>query len=116
MYIEDYSSPIWLTEPSHRTRSRSCKPKLNKKKGTAKLQVKVPGPGSLKLAGKSLAKSKATPDQASKVKLKVAPKGKLKKKLRKRGKLTVKPSITFTPDGGEAATKKATVKLKYKRR
>ena len=50
------------------------------------------------------------------MKLKVAPKGKLKKKLRKRGKLTVKPSITFTPDGGEAATEKATVKLKYKRR
>ena len=69
--------------------------------------MKVPGAGIARSStGKSLAKSKATPGQASKVKLKVAPKGKLKKKLRKRGKLTVKPSITFTPDGGEAATRR----------
>jgi hypothetical protein len=114
VYIEDYSSPIWVTAiPSNAI--TVGKAKLNKKKGTAKLQVKVPGPGSLKLTGKSLVKSKATATQASQVGLKVAPKGKLKKKLRKRGKLTVKPSITFTPDGGEAATVKAIVKLKYKR-
>jgi hypothetical protein len=114
-YVEDYTTPIWVTVvPSNEFEVK--KAKLNKKKGTAKLPVKVPGGGSLKLSGKSLAADSAKPKGASKVSLEVKPKGKLKKKLKKQGKLTVKPSIKFTPDGGDAATRKATVKLKYKKR
>ena len=41
--------------------------------------------------------------------------GEGKKKLKKKGKLTVKPQIKFTPDGGEPATEKVSVKLKYKK-
>ena len=48
--IEDYSSPIWVTAiPSNAI--TVGKAKLNKKKGTAKLQVKVPGPGIAEARG-----------------------------------------------------------------
>jgi len=113
-YIEDYSSPIWFTAVANEVKVK--KTKLNKKKGTATLQVKVPGPGSLTLTGDSLAKSSAAPTAASTVKLKVKPKGKLKKKLKKKGKLTAKAKIKFMPTGGEPATEKAKVKLKYKKK
>ncbi len=113
-YVEDYSSPIWFTEIANNF--KVLKSKANKKKGIASLDVKVPGAGSLKLSGNSLASSSAKPKKASTVTLDVKPKGKLKKKLHKKGKLTVKPSIKFKPTDGESATEKTKVKLKYKKR
>jgi len=115
VFIEDYSTPIWLTAiPSNEFTVK--KAKVNKKKGTAVLPVQVPGPGLLKLKGDSLASDSANPTEASTVNLDVKPAGKLKKKLKKKGKLTVKPSITFTPTGGDAATEKVTVKLVQKKK
>jgi YVTN family beta-propeller protein len=97
------------------------KVKLNKKKGTAILPVKVPGPGSLKLkgsevksqraargAGGSLAKSVKA---AGTVKLKIIPKGKAKKQLKKSGKAKVKVKVTYTPTGGIANAKTKKLKL-----
>ena len=79
------------------------KPKLNKKKGTATLPVKVPGPGRLVLAGKGL--KKATERVAKRasdhtVKLPVKSKGKTRKQLVRRGKVKVKVKVTYTPTGG----------------
>ena len=80
------------------------KPKLNKKKGTATLPVKVPGPGSLVLAGKGL--KKATEQVAEvfvygpEVKMPVKPKRKTKKTLNKKHKVKVKVKVTYTPNGG----------------
>jgi hypothetical protein len=111
-YIEDYSSPIWFSAGSGKY--KLGKTKLNKKKGTAKQTVEVPGPGPLTLSGKSLKKDKATAGGAGSLKLNVKPKGKLKKKLAKAGKAKVKVEVTFTREGGKPAT--LTKKLKLKRK
>lgn len=86
--------------------------KLNKKKGTAKLSVTVPGAGKLALSGKGVKKSKKTAKKAGTVKLAVKPSGKSKKKLGKMGKLKVKVKVKFSPDDGEPNTLSKKVKLK----
>jgi len=73
--------------------------KLNRKKGTASLFVKVPGPGQLVLKGKGIRKVKRVAKKAGNVKLPVKPIGKVKRKLLKSGKAKVKAKVTFTPNG-----------------
>lgn len=94
------------------------KPILNKKKGTAKLPVHVPGAGTLKLADvkKSKKRVKAKTVQATAagtVKLPVQPTKSGRSILEDKGKLKVKVAVTFTPTGGLAATqtRKLTLKL-----
>jgi hypothetical protein len=114
-FIEGYTSPIWLTvEPEPSNRFQVGKAKLDKKKGTAKLPVDVPGAGKLRLEGKKVENDSANPGKAKTVKLDVRPEGKLKKKLRKRGKAKATLTISFTPTGGERRAKEDTVKLKRK--
>ncbi|MFI5025780.1 MAG: choice-of-anchor R domain-containing protein [Solirubrobacterales bacterium] len=86
--------------------------KLNRKKGNATLAVKVPGPGALRLSGKGLKASKAIAPAAGTVKLKLKAAGKAKKKLKATGKAKVRAKVTFTPTGGDPATKSRAVKLK----
>ncbi len=94
--------------------------KLNKEKGTATLTVDVPGPGNMALGGKGLvaqrlgggaAISKVVA-AAGKVKLKIKAKGAKKTKLNDKGKVTVRPKITFTPTGGTGLTQTKKIKLK----
>jgi hypothetical protein len=100
------------------------KKKLNKKKGTATVEVTVPGAGVLTLKGKNLktqrpsshSRAAKTVSAAGTVKLKIIPKGKTKKKLKKKGKAKVKATITYTPTGGLAATQTTKAKLKKKRK
>ncbi len=90
------------------------KANLNKKKGTAKLPVDVPGPGTLVLAGKGLKKvTERVAKRASdrEVKLLVKSKGKKRRKLNKLGKVKVKPKVTYTPTDGSANTELKKVKL-----
>ena len=117
--IEAYSTPVWFTktggvtppiEPSNRFSFAGVK--LNKKKGTAALKVKVPGAGVVKLAGKNVGKATAKPAKARTVSLTVKATGKLKKQLRKKRKAIARTKVTFTPAGGKAATKSKAVKLK----
>jgi hypothetical protein len=95
--------PIVGTPPNE---FRFGKVKKNKKKGTAKLTVKVPGPGELELATTKNIK----PDQglseggsfigaAGKKPVSIKPRGKAKKKLNTKGKATVKAKVTYTPVG-----------------
>lgn len=105
--------------------------KLNKKKGTAKLTVSVPGPGVVKsvdvrsLGGKSAAASKKkAPSRVKKAKVKATAPGKVsltlrptaagRKTLKAKHKLSFKVQVTFTPTGGTAASKKFKGKLKLK--
>jgi hypothetical protein len=89
------------------------KKNLNKKKGTATLTVSVPNPGELTMStsptGAGLTKSVAT---AGDVQLLVKATGKQKKQLKQSGKVTVKPTIAFTPTGGETNTQSTRLKLK----
>jgi DNA-binding beta-propeller fold protein YncE len=88
-----------------------AKLKKNKHKGTAKVTVTVPGPGELQLSGKNLKTTAATAPAAGNQKLGVKTKGRLKKKLRNRGKLKITLDITFTPTGGDANTESFGIKL-----
>ena len=92
------------------------KVKKNKKKGTAKLTVIVPGPGALDLAKtKKLKPDEKVAAAAGEAKLKVKSKGKSKRKLRHRGKAKVTAEVTYTPTGGESNTLSKKLKLKKRR-
>jgi hypothetical protein len=92
------------------------KVKRNKEKGTARLAVKVPGPGAVKLAKtESVKRAKKRAEAKGKAKLSVRPKGKAKQKLAAKGKAKVKAEVTYTPQGGNPTivgnTDTKTVKL-----
>jgi hypothetical protein len=82
--------------------------KRNRRKGTAVLRVHVPGPGTVTLRGKSVRRQRPMqPAVASKeansagtVKLRVKPKGKARRKLKRTGRVKVKVRVTYTPAGG----------------
>jgi N-acetylneuraminic acid mutarotase len=87
------------------------KPKLNKKRGTARLPVTVPGRGILVLSGKGVVKRKKTPAAASTVNLLVKAKGH-KKRLLATGKVRVNVKVTFAPTGGTSKRKSKTLVLR----
>ncbi len=75
------------------------------------LKVDVPGPGQLALAGKGLKGAAANLSAAGETSLPIKPKGKLRRKLKDKGKAKVTAEVTFTPDGGEPGTQAKKVKL-----
>lgn len=95
----------------------------NKKRGTAKLTVTVPGPGTLALVGKGLVRQRPgvalrttnalakTVNAAGPVKLKIKPKGNKKRRLDSTGAANVKAKVTYTPTGGLPNTKTKRIKL-----
>lgn len=94
------------------------KPTLNKKKGTAKLPVTVPGAGSLTIADVKTTKKRIktktiTVTAAGTLNLPVNPTKSARRTLKAKHKLKLKLAVTFTPTGGLAATqtRKLTLKL-----
>jgi hypothetical protein len=98
------------------------KPVRNRTTGTAILPVNVPGPGTLALSGddvktqrpqrKAPAQTATAVTTAGIVNLKIAAKGASRAKLRRRGKLKVQVTITYTPTGGSVNAQTKTIKLK----
>jgi hypothetical protein len=93
----------------------------NKKKGSARVAVTVPNPGTVTLSGGGSKAQQASGPAAVKsvssagtVRLSVKAKGKKRKKLNSTGKVKVRPTLSFTPTGGTAAIR--TVKLKLKKK
>jgi predicted outer membrane repeat protein len=87
--------------------------KKNKRKGTAKLKVRLPLPdaGKLTLFGKGLKRKSKKVAGKAKVKLGVVPKGKKERKLADNGKVKVKIKVKYSPTGNSAVTKKRKAKL-----
>lgn len=85
--------------------------KRNKRKGTAKLQVKVPGPGAVVLSGKKVKKATLDAKRAGAFSLSIVPKRKLARTLRSRGSAKASIRVSFTPTGGTANTRSKSVKL-----
>jgi len=83
--------------------------KRNTKKGTAKLFVTVPGPGTLVMVGKQVKRVTKQVSKAGNVALPLKAKGNGLRKLAKEGDVKLTPKVTFTPVDGSAltATKKA---------
>ena len=93
------------------------KVKRDKKRGSAKVTINVPNPGTLKYGGSRV--SVAGPSSlviGTAIQLTVNAKGKSKKKLDENGKVKVALDVTFTPTGGTAATAATKVKLQKKLR
>jgi hypothetical protein len=86
--------------------------KLNKRKGTATLQVKVPAAGTLTVSGKKIVKVKRSPKVAKTVKVKIRAKGKAKTALSKTGKAKVKAKVSFKPQSGSAVVRTKSITLK----
>ncbi|HWB69835.1 MAG TPA: hypothetical protein VG518_07645, partial [Solirubrobacterales bacterium] len=88
--------------------------KLNKKRGTATLAVKLPSAGKVKLGGKGVVSREATVGGGKTVGLKIKAKGKKAGRLRKAGKVKLRVKATFTPAGPNElpATKSRAVVLK----
>jgi hypothetical protein len=88
------------------------KVKRNKRKGTAKLTVRVPGAGELDLAKtKKVKADDEAAEDAGKEKLSIKPRRKAKKKLNAKGRAKVKANVTYTPDGGTPNTEDKKIKL-----
>jgi hypothetical protein len=85
------------------------KPVFNKKKGMAKLQVTVPGAGTLTITDVKKTKKRIkvktlTATGPGTLNLPVKPTKSARKTLSSKSKLKVKVAVTFTPTGGFAAT------------
>lgn len=91
------------------------KPKLNQRRGTAQLPVTVPAPGELALSGGGLAAAKAVRVAAGRaqaeVLLVIRARGAKLRKLVRTGRVAVKPTITYTPDGGVLNTRSTKIAL-----
>jgi large repetitive protein len=84
----------------------------NTKKGTARLGVIVPGPGSLVVSGPDIAKVSGHATAPGEVQVSIKAKGKALKTLNTKGKVSVKVSITFTASGKKATDSKTVVLVK----
>ena len=86
--------------------------KVDKKRGSAKLTVKVPFSGKLKLKGTGGVKGqRKRAKQAGKLKLLVKARGRALKRLNARGAANVKAEVKFAPDCGRPKTKSKTITL-----
>jgi Glycosyl hydrolase family 26/HYDIN/CFA65/VesB-like, Ig-like domain len=96
--------------------------KLDRKRGTARLEVWVPGPGWLRLGGRRVT---ALPRKQSAARsgrrhvgkrgtlfFALGPAGKAQRTLLKRGRVKVRASISYLPDGGTQRTKSRNVQLR----
>ena len=108
-----------VIEPSHHFTIGSIR--RNRRKGTARLNVTVPGPGALALSGKGVRAQQAsgrgplaakTVSAAGTVKLLVKAKGRKRAQLNDTGRVKLKVSITYGPTGGTPETQKRKLKLR----
>ncbi len=114
--IMAYSTPVWFTykAPSNKFGFQGLK--LNRKKGTATLKVRVPGKGKVALLGSKTVKGqKKTAKKKSTVSITIKARGRAAKALKRKGVAKVRAKVRFTPAGGKALTKSKTVKLVKKK-
>ncbi len=109
-FVEDYSSPIWFVSNAVKVLS----PKTNPKKGTGAVRAKVPGPGKLVLSGKGTKKGKFTAKKAGTVKMPVKLAKSSQTTLKRKGKLTLKLTVAYTPTGGKTSKTPAKITLRKK--
>lgn len=87
----------------------------NRRRGTASLHLAVTGAGRLDLFGKGVA-NVSRKHVSGTVKVVVRASGKSRIKLKTSGRAKVKPTVSFTPEGGKAIKHRWAVALKKTRR
>jgi len=85
--------------------------RLNRKKGTATLQVKVFEAGTLSVFGKKVAKVKRKPKKRRTLTVVIRAKGKAKKALNQAGRAKVRAKARFKPGSGAAVIKSRAIGL-----
>jgi Tol biopolymer transport system component/urease beta subunit len=89
--------------------------RLNRKAGTARLAVTVPGSGKLTIAGNGVKAGQAVVARSVRaprtVLLPIKATGKAERRLNRTGKVTVKPKVTYTPIGGTPSTRSGNLRL-----
>ncbi len=90
---------------------------LNTRKGTAGLDVAVPGAGAIALNGSKVVAQSAVASGGGIVKLAISPTAAARKTLKRKGKLKLAVQVSFTPTGGSmgAASRSVTLKLAPRR-
>ena len=84
----------------------------NKRRGTAKVKVNVPGPGGVALAEtKNVKGANTRAESAGTVTLPVRSRGTARRRLDQQGTVRVGIKVTFSPDGGDPAVETARLKL-----
>jgi len=92
----------------------------NKRRGTASLPVRVPGPGSVLLRGKGLIArngpgSALVLGGAGTARLAIVPTGRKERSLIRRGRAKIVARITYVPAGGDPLTKVKKIRLVRRR-
>jgi len=82
----------------------------NRGKGTASVNLSVSNPGQVFVGGTGVAPSTLQVVEGD-VQVAISTIAEKRKKLKKKGKVSVVPNLTFTPTGGSAATKTVTLQL-----
>lgn len=92
--------------------------KLDRKRGTARLEVWLPGPGSLRLGGKGIASpprsrtsTRTQVPHSGAVFLKIGAAGAKRKTLLKRGRVKVRVRVAYLPTGGSQRVKARALQL-----
>jgi hypothetical protein len=83
---------------------------VNRRRGTARLQLEVSGPGRLALKG-GIPRDRLV-DAGGTVMLKIVPKAAQRRLLNRDGRLSLKVTVSFEPLAGEALSRSLTVRLK----
>lgn len=88
---------------------------INRKRGFAVLPVFVPGPGVVRAKVGKKTIQVERPTSAGRVDFLIVPTRKALRKLRRKGKLKVRLTVSFTPTGGNKLTKRKTITLRRKK-
>jgi hypothetical protein len=83
----------------------------NRRRGTATIQVGVPGPGQLILYGRGVRRASVQVRRATRLELPIAARGGALRRLSRRGRIKVELAIAFTPSGGMSLVKHKDVTL-----
>ncbi len=84
----------------------------DKRKGTAKLTVRIPGPGVVTLSkGGKLKRISRHPGAGGRLRLAIKPRGSTARLLDHRGRAKVRPAITYIPTGGSPDTLRKAIEL-----
>lgn len=93
--------------------------KIDSKKGTATVQVRLPGPGTVELVGtakkpKTVGETTLRVSEAGTFPITLKPSNAAKRVLKKKGKLKVDLELTYTPTNGTSAERSTDATLKKK--
>ena len=102
---------VELAAPAPSNEFRFGKLSKNRRRGTAKLAVLVPGAGLLKLRGKGARTATRPAAAAGTLSLPVVVKGKATKQLAAKGSTRIRVEVTFTPTGGASLSHSRSVTL-----